>query len=249
MVTRWCVLSCASLLLFAGACARAGQTALVRPSGSAESLFSFLLEESARAAALSGFALKATLAYRDRRQDYHFLLDAWHDKVRRYTRVSIIGSLDAVLWAELTAFGDSVQVYIPHENRRVAGTRKSLGMESAGGIQVSAGEILSLVEMEPVVNTNRRVRGTSGDTLFLEEDQYNWSAIEFSPEGAITGIRDYADGRERAQILYEHRVDGIARKQTINSRVFDTRLILWISAFDPEWRYISEDDGPEYPMP
>jgi hypothetical protein len=226
-----------------GACA--GQTGRLRPARPAEELFSLLQEELARSAARPGFAFRASLAYRDRRQDFHFLLDAWHDKARRFTRVVITGSLDAILWAELVAFGDSVELHIPHENRRVTGGRESLGMESAGGIHVSIGEILSLVEMEPAVNTNRRVRGADvsrtgrGDILFLEEDPFHWSAVEFSPDGAMRSIRDYSDGQERVHILYENRVDGIARKQTIFSRAFDTRLTLWLSSFDPGWRHTS----------
>jgi len=230
-------------LFFSGACAHT--TGQLRSSRTPEALFSSLQEELARAAARPGFAFQASLAYRDQRQDLHFLLDAWHDKARRFTRLTITGALDAALWAELIALGDDVRLSLPLEDRVITGKRGSLHLQSAEGIRIQIGELLSLVELEPAVDTNRRIRGASGraqsDILFLEEDQYNWSAIEFSPQGAIMSIRDISAGRERAHILYEHRDGGIARKQTIISAVFDSRITLWLSSFD--W-YTPTDNAP-----
>jgi hypothetical protein len=229
----------AVLLCAAGACA--GRSKILPSSRTAEELFSLLNAEQARARARLGFALQGSLIYRDQTQEFHFLLDVWHDKERQFTRALLRGSLDGLIWAEIIANGSDTRVLLPQENHSFAGKRQSLTLENARGIQIRLSEILCLLELDIPIPPARKVREAirrgRNDILLLEEDSFVWSAAEFTQSGTLMSIRDYADGYEQFQIIYENRADGPALKQTLISRIYDSRLIVWLSSYNPAWRY------------
>jgi hypothetical protein len=228
-----------TVLLCTGTCA--GHSKILPSSRTAEELFSLLNEEQARAQARLGFALQGSLIYRDQTQEYHFLLDVWHDKERQFTRALLRGNLDGLIWAEIIANGGDTRVLLPQENRSFAGKRQNLTLENASGIQIRLSEILCLLELDlpipPVRKVREAIRRGQNDILLLEETRSAWSAAEFAQSGTLMSIRDYADGYEQFQIIYEARSDGPALKQTLISRVYGTRLIVWLSSYNPAWRY------------
>lgn len=235
------IISALSAVLFCTACANRSE--ILRSSRTAEELFSLLTEKQTRAEARLGFALQGSLVYRDQTQEFHFLLDVWCDKEYQFTRALLRGSLDGLVWAEITAHGDEARVSLPQENRSFAGKRQNLILENARGMRITLSEILCLLELDLPIPPARKARDTrairrgQNDILLLEEDRYNWSAVEFAPDGTVISIRDYADGFEQFHLIYENQSTGTALRQTLISRHHDSRLIVWFSSYNPAWRY------------
>lgn len=193
----------------------------------------------------------AHFSYKDRDLDAGFFLAIRHDRARAFTRVSIEGSLDQTLWADLVALGDSLALYLPLERRVLRGSRSGgSGFRASGGIRFSLHELLLLAELSPVIHTNGTVRADllpgGGSVLVIESQGGSKSTrVEFSGEGWISAVRSIVQGRERARVVYEKRdpATGIARKQTIVSPALGMEAVVWLSSWDPAWRYRPGAEG------
>ena len=205
--------------------------------------------ESRRMGEWPVFKATAHFSYKDRDLDAGFFLVIRRDSTQNFTRVSIEGSLDQNLWADLVAMGDSLSLYLPLDKRVLTGSRsRGSGFRMEGGVRFSLHELLLLAELRPVLDTNQSARAESGpdgsSVLVLHaKDGNSATMVHFSPDGWITGIRSMQQGRERARIVYEKRDvrTGIARKQTIISRDFGMEAVVWLSTWDPAWRYVPAD--------
>lgn len=222
---------------------------LAQPRDLAE-MQALVAAEAKRSERWPAWRVTAHLSYKDQELEAGFFLTIKHDRAHAFTRVSIEGSLDQTLWAELIAFGDTLTLYLPLERRVFRGSRARGGsFRASGGIRFSLHEMLLLAELSPALPTNASARAKllpSGDSiLVLARSAAENVRVEFSREGWISALRSFVQGAERVRILYEKRdpATGIARKQTIISPPLKMEAVIWLSSWDPAWRYHTGAEG------
>jgi hypothetical protein len=197
----------------------------------------------------SSFRATAHFSYKDQDLDAGFFLTILHAKDKAFTRVSIEGSLDQTLWADLVVLDDRLTLYLPLDRKVLTGSRSAgSGFHVGAGIRFSLHEMLLLAELTPVINTNGKLSShrdrQGGSVLVIEsEDGKSSTMVQFSPEGWISGVRSIEQGQERARVVYEKRdaASGLARKQTIVSTALGMEAVIWLSSWDPTWRYRDGD--------